>query len=601
MRFSSRPASRRPVSALSRSPADRPNPAPRWALALGAVASLIAGQGLAQSSNQATLSLATPAPAAAFADALLRAAAPKDGAPDRKAPDRKATDRKAADDAAIVSFYESRNGATLWTGAEDAARRAAFFAALDRVADHGLPAGRYDAAGLRDRFAHVQTEAQRARAELAVTRAFLTYARDVSTGFLTPSKVDPGIVRDIPRADARALLDTFAASDPAAFLAALPPSAPEYAELQRARLDLIAAEATGWGPTVAANRVEPGATGGAVVALRDRLVAQGYLPPSVSAVYDAPLTAAVKAFQSDHGLTVTGLATEGTIAEVNRSPSDRLASVLVAMERLRWMNGTVLGQRHIWVNLPDFTAKVVDNGKVTFSTDTVVGMNAEDRRSPEFSDEMQFMVVNPRWSVPRSITVKEYLPMLQRNPYAASQLRITDRSGREVDRSAVDFTQYTAANFPFSMQQPPSDGNALGLVKFMFPNPWNIYLHDTPQKPLFKKEIRAFSHGCIRLARPFDLAYTLLAAQSSDPQGLFKHTLATKSEAVLKLDAPVPVHLVYFTAWPDADGHIEYRRDVYGRDTALFGAMKVMGVDIGPVAPDLAGSEGGVEMAADQG
>ena len=244
------------------------------------------------------------------------------------------------------------------------------------------------------------------------------------------------------------------------------------------------------------------------------------------------------------------------------------------------MNGLPLGKRHIWVNLPDFTAKVVDDGKVTFESVTVVGMNQPDRRSPEFSDQMEFMVINPSWNVPRSITVKEYLPMLQKNPNAAGHLRIVDRSGRLVDRAAVDFTQFTQKNFPFSMSQAPSDGNALGKVKFMFPNPWNIYLHDTPQKPLFEKEVRAYSHGCIRLGRPFDLAYMLLALQSADPKAEFASHLNTGVESVLTLAQPVPVHLVYFTAWPNAKGHIEYRRDVYGRDAAIFGAMEAAGVAI---------------------
>ena len=283
-------------------------------------------------------------------------------------------------------------------------------------------------------------------------------------------------------------------------------------------------------------------------------------------------------FQIDHGLTPDGVAGEGTIAEINVAPDARLASVLVAMERLRWMNGLPLGRRHIWVNLPDFTAKIIDDGKVTFETVTVVGMNQADRRSPEFSDQMEFMVVNPTWNVPRSITVKEYLPMLQKNPRAVSHLKIVDRRGRVVNRDATDFTQFTAKNFPFSISQPPSDDNALGLVKFMFPNKWNIYLHDTPSKSLFGKEVRAYSHGCIRLGKPFDFAYALLARQTDDPEGLFEQHLKTRAENTIRLDQPVPVHLVYFTAWPDARGRIEYRRDVYGRDARIFEEMQAAGV-----------------------
>ena len=168
--------------------------------------------------------------------------------------------------------------------------------------------------------------------------------------------------------------------------------------------------------------------------------------------------------------------------------------------------------------------------------------------------------------------------MLQRNPNAAGHLRIVDSHGRAVDRSAVDFTQFTARNFPFSMSQAPSDDNALGLVKFMFPNKWNIYLHDTPSKSLFNREVRAFSHGCIRLGDPFDFAYALLAPQTDDPKGEFAAHLNTRSETTLALATPVPVHIVYFTAWPTAKGRIDYRRDVYGRDARVFDALEKAGV-----------------------
>jgi murein L,D-transpeptidase YcbB/YkuD len=312
--------------------------------------------------------------------------------------------------------------------------------------------------------------------------------------------------------------------------------------------------------------------------LRDRLIRMGYLGRTATQDYDGGVQKAVQQFQIDNGVTPDGVAGEGTIALLNLDPSDRLKSVVVAMERLRWMNGLQLGKRHIWVNLPDFSAKIVDDGKVTFETVTVVGMNQPDRRSPEFSDQMEFMVINPTWNVPRSITVKEYLPMLQRNPQAVGHLKIVDRRGRVVDRASADFSQYTARNFPFSISQPPSDGNALGLVKFMFPNKWNIYLHDTPSKSLFGKEIRAFSHGCIRLGQPFDFAYALLAPQSTDPVAEFKAHLKTRAENSLPLKEPVPVHLVYFTAWPTAKGQIEYRRDVYGRDGRIFDALEKAGV-----------------------
>jgi L,D-transpeptidase YcbB len=191
---------------------------------------------------------------------------------------------------------------------------------------------------------------------------------------------------------------------------------------------------------------------------------------------------------------------------------------------------------------------------------------------------MEFMVVNPTWNVPRSITTKEYLPLMQANPDAAGHLTIIDAAGRAVSRSSIDFSQYTAKTFPYAMKQPPSDGNALGLVKFMFPNKHNIYLHDTPSKSLFNREVRAFSHGCIRLGDPFDFAYALLARQTKDPVGDFKRYLATGVETVVSLHQPVPVHIVYRTAFTAPKGKMNYRRDIYGRDGRIFEALAKAGV-----------------------
>jgi murein L,D-transpeptidase YcbB/YkuD len=249
------------------------------------------------------------------------------------------------------------------------------------------------------------------------------------------------------------------------------------------------------------------------------------------------------------------------------------------MERERWMH-IDRDVKHVWVNLPDFRAKIIDGGKTIFETRVVIGKNVPDQRSPEFSDEMEHMVINPSWGVPRSIIVKEYLPLLQQNPNAVGHLQVVDGRGRVVDRGSVNFAAYNARNFPFALRQPPSDGNALGKVKFMFPNPYNIYLHDTPSKSLFDNEVRAYSHGCIRVADPFDLAHELLSWQSDNAEAEFEAALDSGRETMVKLKEHLPVHLVYYTAYPDAKGRISYRRDVYGRDAALFDALSVAGVEL---------------------
>ncbi|MFD2175407.1 murein L,D-transpeptidase [Rhodobacter lacus] len=491
----------------------------------------------------------------------------------------------AAAEPALAAFYTEHAYAPIWTDAAAAPRRAAFFAALDQAGAHGLPVGRYQAEALRAKFAAIESERERGLLEAEVSRTYLAWARDISSGALEPKKIDAGIVREITRPDPAVLLaGLIAAPSPEHFLRDLAPKTPQYANLMRVRLELADQIAQGgWGEKVPAKRLGPGEGGPAVVALRDRLMKMGYLGRSVSASYDAALQKAVQSYQFDLGMKADGVAGEATLSEINVAPEERLKSVLVAMERARWLNGRDLGKRHIWVNITDFSARIIDDGKMSFETVTVVGQNRADRRTPEFSDEMEMMVINPSWSVPRSITVKEYLPMMQRNPGAAGHIQLVDSRGRTVSRGSVDFSAYNARNFPFAMRQPPSQGNALGLVKFLFPNPYNIYLHDTPSKSLFQREVRDFSHGCIRVGRPFDLAYALLARQADDPQGYFQKILKTGAETTVRLKEPVPVHLVYFTAWPNARGRIEYRHDVYGRDAALYGALAKAGVELAPL------------------
>ncbi len=493
---------------------------------------------------------------------------------------------QASDDDAVAGYYRTHGYAPIWTDQTGAARRSALFNTLSRAGDHGLPTARYDVAELEALLTGARTEGDRARAEVALTRAYLAYASDVTSGVLTPKKLDPGIVRDIARPDPAVLLSAITTGDPVRVLRDLAPKSPQYAQLMRARLALSAKIAAGgWGPVVQAQALVPGDSGAQVVVLRNRLIAMGYLAPTASQTLDPALQSAVQRFQVDHGLIADGSAYAGTLQEINIAPDVRMRSIIVAMERMRWMGDASLGDRHVWVNLPDFTAKIIDHGKVTFETRAVIGKNVPDQHTPEFSDVMEHMVINPSWGVPRSIIVKEYLPLLQRNSNAVSHLQVVDNRGRVVPRGAVNFAAYSSRTFPFGLRQPPSDNNALGKVKFMFPNTHNIYLHDTPAKNLFANEVRAYSHGCIRLADPFDFAYALLSRQSDNPEAEFASHLNTDRETTVKLIENVPVHLVYFTAFPGAKGQMTYRRDVYGRDAMLFDALMSAGVAL----PDVRG------------
>ncbi|NIY81181.1 L,D-transpeptidase family protein [Celeribacter sp. HF31] len=488
---------------------------------------------------------------------------------------------EAASSSKVLSEFYRANGYKPVFADQSArakARRQALLRAVEAAPDKGLAP--YDTTLLEANLRAIKSDRDLGRAEVALAQLFLDYARDVQTGQLIPSRIDAGLVRQVPYRDGLDVLTNFTKSNPQAYLRKLEPSSPEYARLlkEKAKLDDRIAQG-GWGQTVPGGKYEPGSTGNGVIILRNRLMAMGYLPRSAATGYDAKMQKAVQQFQMDHGLTPDGVAGQATIDEINVSPEKRMASILVALERERWIN-MPLGERHIWVNLTDFTAKIVDHGRVTFQTRSVIGQNTGDRRSPEFSDEMEHLVINPTWNVPRSIAVKEYLPMMQKNPNAAGHLRLVDSRGRTVNRANVDFSQYTTRSFPFNLKQPPSSRNALGLVKFMFPNKYNIYLHDTPSKSLFGREVRAFSHGCIRLQQPFDFAYALLAKQTSDPEGFFQAKLRTGVESHVELEKHVPVHLIYRTAVTLPKGGMEYRRDVYGRDAKIWAALQSKGVQL---------------------
>ncbi len=484
---------------------------------------------------------------------------------------RAALAESVASDPKVSAFYRDNDYAPIWTGAEHATRRQALLTALSRAPEHGLPAARYDIASLIKAFEAVESELDRARLEAKVTKTFLQYARDISSGVLDPRQIDQSIVRVLPRPDPKQLLQGFITSTPASFIRNLAPSAPEYARLFRARQDLQRVIAQGgWGPRVPDVRFAPGTSGDAVVALRNRLIAMGYLQRSAAASYDSALQAAVINFQINHGIEADGIAGPATIRALNVPPEERLKSVIVAMERERWLN-IPRGERHIWVNLTDFTSQIIDNDQVTFETISVVGAQASDRQTPEFSDRMTYLEINPDWTLPRSILARSYWGALSAG--GARHLQIVDARGRVVPREAINFSRYTPANFPFNVRQPPGPSNALGEVKFMFPNPYAIYLHDTPERHLFRTTVRTHSSGCIRLNDPRDFAYELLSRQTDDPRGLYHSVLNTRQQTRVYLDEPVPVHLVYRTAFTNVRGELNFRDDMYGRDAKIYDAL----------------------------
>ena len=479
-----------------------------------------------------------------------------------------------------IEFYEENNFKPIWVGRDRSSRDRSsyFFKELKNTSKHALPTLRYDAIYLNNQFRKARTATELGLVEALLTSKFLEYSSNIQTGILKPASVDKEIVRKIPYRSVGDYLKTFLSVTPREFFKGLHPQSKQYSTLltEKNRLEKIISQG-GWSSELPMELLRPGDIGNEVVLLRNALIKRGYLKSNFSEIYDGNLRRAVQLFQLRHGLAPDGIAGPATFSEIGRTAEERLASVIVALERERWTNFD-LGSRHVIVNLPDFSTKLFEDGALIFETRNVIGTPVDEQRTPEFSDVIEHIITNPTWNVPKSITLKEYLPEMQEDPLAHDYLELVDLDREIVPRSFVDFNEYDEETFPYDLKQMPSITNALGLVKFMFPNQYSIYLHDTPSKPLFDLEVRAFSHGCIRLQKPFEFAYELLKPQTSDPKAKFQEAIATGEETVVYLRKPVQVHLIYRTAFVDELGVINYRRDIYGRDAAIYEALIKAGI-----------------------
>lgn len=305
--------------------------------------------------------------------------------------------------------------------------------------------------------------------------------------------------------------------------------------------------------------------------LNNRLIELGYLDSAKQdhALFDVDTKVAVQAFQNEHLLEPDGVVGARTQKELNKTQQDRYSQLLANIERWRWMPKN-LGEHYLVVDIPSFEYYVVKDGVETVRAKTIVGM--AQRSTPVFMAPMNHIVFAPYWNVPRSMAVKDKLPQLKKDPerLARSKIRILDREGNEIDPTMVDWSQYNTNNFPYRLRQDPGSYNALGKVKFMFPNEHAIYLHDTPQKSLFGKTERTFSSGCIRIENPIELAEYFLRDQDWKVDQIKKAYDGNSERTIrLKEDMRFPVYTIYMTAAVNADGKTIYRSDIYDKDPAM--------------------------------
>ncbi len=494
--------------------------------------------------------------------------------------------------AAVDLFASDREAPRLWVrGLDDVGRARSLLARFDAAPGHGLSPSRYNTEALRGMLeAYVSApDFEGARAmEHAFSVAYLRYASDLVSGMIDPESLEVRVHIDPARADLDELLIRAARSgDVEALLDGLEPVNMRYRNLHAAVLRLMEqVRRGGWGEPVAPGGLGPGVVSSNVAKLRRRLMAMGDLAPEPDlsgvtdhadvAAYDERLMGAVAAFQQRHGLTADGIAGPATLRALNAPLGMRLAQAMLNLERLRWRQGRMHGRR-IEVNQPDFRMTVYDDASApVHDARVVIGQRERRLQTPEFNDSMSYIVLNPRWTVPKSIIRREFLPEMQKDAtFFERNNMILLKGGKKVDPATVDWASLTPKTVSaYSVVQRPGKGNALGNVKFMFPNGYNVYLHDTPSKHLFASDSRAYSHGCVRVERPFALAWLLLSDQVDDPGTMIDETLASGKETNIPLERPIPITLLYLTSWVDEAGVLHFRDDVYKRDEILARALQ---------------------------
>ena len=496
-----------------------------------------------------------------------------------------AGEREEHELALLSRFYQERRMAPLWVGSGGvSARGAALVAELRSVEQDGLDPEEYGAAELSSLLAAREPE-RLAELELRLSLALLEVSADLAAGRLEPSAVDPELFIHPEELDrARVIRDAAAAPDVGAFVAGFRPAQDEYRRLRGALADLRATATAGGWPTVPDGpTLDPGMRDPRVGRLRARLRASGDLAAGGDAaapardpdLYDAALRPAVERFQRRHGLEPDGRVGARTLAALNVPAASRIRQVLLNLERRRWMPDR-LGERYVFVNLADFHAKVVEGTRTVFDTRVVVG--ARYHRTPVFSAEMTYVVINPYWHVPPSIARNELLPKIQDDPgyLAANDFELLSdwsEGATLLDPLAIDWSAVSAEAFPYKLREKPGPGNALGRIKFMFPNRFNVYMHDTPARALFEKTVRSFSHGCIRVERPEEFGAVVLGRQPGWSLDRIEAAIASGERRIVTLAAPLPVHITYLTAWVNKDGSVHFRDDVYGRDALLAEAL----------------------------
>jgi murein L,D-transpeptidase YcbB/YkuD len=410
--------------------------------------------------------------------------------------------------------------------------------------------------------------------ETAFSASAIRYAHDAYLGRIAPEDVSNAIDPETKDLDAADVLTQLASSsDPAQVMLQLDPPGHEFQALKAALARFNEAEQQTPILIPAGRTLKPGMQDSRLALLRQRLkVAEPVLADGEPDSYDDELVSAVMDFQSDAGLSPDGIVGPATLAALNNVGGKISREDIIAnMERWRWLPHD-LGDFHVLVNIPEFRVAVVQDDRSVFTTRVVVGKPATP--TPLFSNSIKNIVVNPYWNVPASIVAKEIAPDMLRDPSYLDRENMEIVSGAHVvDASMIDWSSVTQGNWHYTVRQLPGGGNALGQIKFLFPNAHDVYLHDTPSKSLFGNAVRAYSHGCVRVQNPMDFADALLKYEPGLNASMLE-TMFGSRERWVNLKTHVPVHIAYFTVRADAEGNLHSYADIYGHNKRLIAMLE---------------------------
>ena len=479
---------------------------------------------------------------------------------------------------AVSHFFQNRGFEPAWRipAASDEIRRA-----MLSVEHDGLTPADYHLAAIDALLAagSNRTAADEVDLQILLTDALAALIDHVRYGKVKPVTLDrrwnvdpregaPPLEKELADiAAARSIGDAISAHRPQHFI---------YRGLREALARMRAAEAAGGWPAVAAGpTLKPGASDPRVRQVRERLVASGDLVVDAATpteMYDAALEAAVKRFQERHRMTADGAIGKATIDALNVTAKARVEQVRANLERARWVIGG-LHDTFVLVNLPAFKAYYIRDGRNVWEARTQIGREA--RQTPTFRADMRYLVFNPDWTVPPTILANDVIGGMKKgqNTVKKKGLTIYDRQGRVVDPASIDWAAASPGRFPYTLRQPPGEDNALGRVKFIFPNEHSIFLHDTPSRELFRADARTFSSGCIRIENPLEFAEWLLRDQDDWSMDKIERVVKEGDSETVLLRRPLPVLIVYWTVSVGASGDLRFARDVYHRDAPLIRAL----------------------------